>query len=110
MSTLTFPISNAGEDGAFLFSATLDGVDYQLSFQFNTRSGFWYFDLLDIDGNPIRTGIKCVVNFPVVRLCKELDRPAGEIILLNTTHDNDPGLADLGGETVFAYEEFASLP
>jgi len=111
MATKTITIEDAATLGAFFFSADLDGVDYLLDFQFNSRESLWYVDISDLEGNPIRTGIKVVSNFPIMRLCKAAVRPAGELMFLDTTDEPiDPGLEDLGIRAICAYEEEDTLP
>lgn len=106
MALLVIPIENAGTDGAFYFTSPLDGKNYQASFQYNDREGFWYFDLLDDEGTAIRSGIKVVSNYPIIRLCKSTDRPPGDLMFLDTrVEPADAGLEELGEEVVFAYEE-----
>ncbi len=111
MATKTIKIENAGEEGAFFFSVDLEGVDYVFSFQYNGREDFWYVDISDVEGNPIRSGMKVVSNFPLMRLCKEEDIPPGKILVLDTTDEPiDPGLLDLGVRAILAYEEEVSVP
>lgn len=105
MALLIIPITDAGVDGAFYFTSPLDGRNYQLSFQYNDREGFWYFDILDEEGTPIRSGLKVVSNFTIARLCQSIDRPPGDLMFLDTRPvPSDAALAELGEEVVFAYE------
>jgi len=104
MTTTIIPTEEAAQDGIFFESVSLDGVDYQLYFKYNSREGFWYFDLNDVEGNPIRTGIKVVVNYPLTFLCACPEKPAGELSCINTEDEpQDPGLNDLGLNALMAY-------
>lgn len=104
MTTYQLPIENAAEDGAFLTTYSLDGIDYQFVFQFNEREGFWYVDINDVEGNPIRSGIKIVANFPLLLFCQCMVRPAGEPACLNTEDEPvDPGLEELGVDAILCY-------
>jgi len=104
-------ITDAAETGAFTFSVNLDGIDYQLSFRFNSREGFWYFDLLDVAGEIIRSGIKCVINFPLIRLVRDATRPAGELMCFDgRTNSKDPGLNDFGIDNVLIYVDKDQVP
>ncbi|GAH17648.1 unnamed protein product, partial [marine sediment metagenome] len=76
MPVTIIPILDAGTVGAFSFTVDLEGVDFQFDFQYNDRESAWYFDLLDADANMLRAGIKCVINFPLLRLYQGLERPA----------------------------------
>ncbi len=105
MALLTMPIEDAGTDGAFYFTSVLEGKNYQWVFQYNDREGYWYFDILDEEGEHIRSGVKIVSNFPIIRPCVNEDRPPGELMFLDTRPEpSDPALAELGEEVVFAYE------
>ena len=109
MATRIIPTVQDG--GPFFLQTDLDGETYELSFYFNEREGFWYFDLLDANSNRIRSGVKCVVNFPLLRLVTAESRPPGELLVLDATLPaEDPGIDDLGDTIVFAYEEAATLP
>jgi len=104
MSVVTFPIENADQLGAFNFTAVLDEVEFRFHFRFNEREGFWYFDISNLAGVPLRSGVKCVVNFPVIRLMSLASRPKGEILILDTRNNpQDPGLTDLGVFGIFTY-------
>lgn len=104
MSVNIVDILNAKELGALKFSVTLDGIDYQLEFRHNSREDNWYMDLLDVAGNALRSGIRCVINFPLIRLMREDTRPPGELFCLDTRQiPNDPLLEDLGVNSIISY-------
>lgn len=104
-------IPTRGDLGAYFFQIELDRIVFTLAFQFNQREGFWYFNILDIDGVPVRTGIKVISNFPLTRLITIQSRPPGEIIALDTTGQGvEATLESLGSEVLLAYEEAASVP
>ena len=68
-------------------------------------------DILDAEGNQIRSGIKAVCNFPVTRLWKNADRVPGQFIFLDTrVIPSDPTLDELGVEVPLTYEEEATVP
>jgi hypothetical protein len=100
-------LTNAATLGAFVFTVDLDGVDFQVRFQFNSRESFWYFDLLDAERNVLRAGIKVVSNYPMLRLFRDLEtRPAGELMSFDTRLEpGDPGLEDLDFSSVFGYAD-----
>jgi len=110
MALEIIPIENAGEAGAFYFTVDLDGVTYALAFQYNSREGYWYFDIQDIEGNLVRSSVKAVINWPVLRLDVSQLRPAGELLFVDTrTERSDPGLDDLGETAVLGYLPEADL-
>lgn len=105
MSVLTIPITNAESRGAFYFTVDLEGASYEFRFQWNARASFWYFDLLK-DGEPVRSGVKCVINWPTLWRHAELDRPPGEILVIDSSERPlDPGLAELGNAALLTYVE-----
>ena len=110
MALEIIPIQDAGDLGAFFFTVDLDGVTFQALFQFNSREGFWYFDLQDLEGNVIRSSVKAIINWPVIRLDVSQLRPAGELVFVDTRSERtDPGLADLGETALFSYLPEADL-
>jgi len=110
MTTEIIPITDAGTLGAFYFVVELDGTDFQCSFQFNSREGFWYMNLFDTAGNRIRSGLKVVINWPTIRLDRSEDRPLGEILFLDTRDvPSDPGLDELGEDVVMGYAPVADI-
>lgn len=110
MAVYTIPLDNPAELGAFGFSVDLDGVDFRLDFQFNSREGFWYFDLLDTEGTILRSGIKVVSNYWLLRLFSARTRPLGELISIDTRLEpTDPGLEDLNVTSFFGYIDQESI-
>lgn len=108
MATVIIPTS---ESVPFTEQVTLDGVVYELQFHFNQREGFWYFNILDTNGVRIKSGIKVVVNFPLILRVTNLARPPGEILALDTAVEaSDPGQDELGSRVALAYEQQTSLP
>lgn len=106
MSTLEIPTSTTLAN--YSEQVTLDGATFTLSFLFNAREGFWYLDIFDLQGNRIRSGIKIVINFPLLRLIASLDAPPGELIAVDPTGaDLEPGLTDLGDAATLVYVEAA---
>ena len=106
MAMHVIPMADAAELGAFYFTVELEGKDYQFNFQYNARDGFWYFDVLDTEGNQIRSGVRVVANFPLTRLAVMTTSPPGELLCIDTRSDpSDPGLADLGVDVEFVYVE-----
>jgi hypothetical protein len=111
MSLYQIPTPDAAQDGAFFFTVSLDGTDYLLNFQYNSREDFWYVSVSDVDGNPIRSGVKVVANFPLLLYCQCMEKPPGELITINTEDEPvDPGLEAFGIDSILCYEEEATVP
>lgn len=99
------------DSATYFFSVELEGVVFVFRFQFNERDQSWFFDLLDADGVAIRQGVKCVTNYPLLRLVADPERPAGELYCIDTTgEDRRAGLADLGDALDFVYFDSSELP
>ena len=109
-TAIIIPITDAALVGAFNMSAVLGSEIFTFQFQYNDREGCWYFDLLDDQQTMIRAGIKAVINFPLLFTISSTNRPAGELIFIDTrtpTGQSDPAanLTDLGTNVVLVYVE-----
>lgn len=93
-------------DGSAHYRQTtpLDGVNFVLRFDFNTRSGDWHLTVNDADDQRISGcgSRKLAVGYPVLQRSKSPDRPAGGLFVIGT--GIDPGLNDLGARIVLSYE------
>ena len=91
------------------FTIELDEVIYRLSLYFNRRSNHWYFNIADIDGNQLRSGIKLVCNWALLLQWVQQGRPDGDILATNPESDDDPDRDTLGTQTVLAYNEGVAI-
>lgn len=91
--------------------ATLDGVDYLLSFAWNGRDGAWYMSIRDTSGNDILTGIKLVSNRPLLQRFHYLvGVPAGEISAVSLDSSIDfAQFGDLGVSVLLYYFDAAEV-
>ena len=89
----------------------LDGVDLTLTFRWSQREGHWLLDVADADGVAIRSGLCLVPSLPLLRGVIDARRPAGELVVFDTTgaNDVDPGFADLGARFRLMYVTAAEL-
>jgi hypothetical protein len=92
------PCTPSGQ-AAWTQVTALDGVSFILTFRWSQREGHWTLDLADADGVPIRSGMLLVAGAVLLAGCLDSRRPAGEIVVVDTTgaEDVDPGFSDLGG-------------
>ena len=76
----------------------LDGVSYVLTFRWVQREGHWLLDVADAEGGAIRSGLALVADQPLLRGVVDARRPAGELVVVDTTgaSDLDPGFGDIG--------------
>jgi hypothetical protein len=109
MATLEVPTSTTLAN--YSEQVSLDGATFTLSFIFNAREGFWYLDIFDLLGNRVRSGIKVVINTPLLRLVAAIEAPPGELLAVETTGDDlEAGLTDLGDSATLIYIEAESVP
>jgi hypothetical protein len=75
----------------------LGEASFLLRFTWNYRSEYWFMTVSDTDANVIAGGIKVVVGKPLLAEVPHADKPASEILAVDTSDaDLDPGLTDLG--------------
>lgn len=94
-----FEIPIDASQAEFRQVTSLDGVPYVFEFAWSTRSESWYLDLYlqtDTDPEPIRTGIKITIGWPLLTGCVLDIRPPGELIADDPSGGGDPGRLDLG--------------
>lgn len=92
-------------------TTSLDGRDYQMTFDWNQRMGRWMLRLADQDGVAIRSGMILNVDVPLLQGVVDPRRPPGELVVVDTSGSNDldPGFSDLGTRFVLAYFSAADL-
>lgn len=103
-------VSTSLTEQSYVQRTSLDGQDYELTFQWNQRESKWYLDLRDQDGVDISIGIKLVANVPLLLRLTDERRPPGDLIAVDMTSANndskvsfDPGLLELGTRVVLLY-------
>ena len=93
-------------DGTIFYNQTtvLDGRTYQLSFHYNSRDAYWYLNIRTEAGDAIRGcgSLRLVQGSFPIRRVYDVNRPSGELLVLSELKD-EPGLVDLGNDTVLAY-------
>jgi hypothetical protein len=88
----------------------LDGLLYVLRFKWNARDQSWIVDILDESEAPIRTGIKIVEGFPLLRTIAVAGRPPGELAAIDPTgRDMEAAQETLGVDVLLAYLDAAEL-
>lgn len=97
MTLQTVPTTNAP---SYFQKATLDGVTFRLTFNWNDRTSCWYLSVADLDGVDVIVGVKLVVRddlrFPLLRKLRDSRRPPGDLFVVTATADRSPpGLNDL---------------
>ena len=91
--------------------SALDGVSFVLAFRWSQREGHWILDVADAEGVAIVSGLALVTGQPLLRGVIDPRRPAGELVVVDTTSawDVDPGFDDLGERFRLAYVSAAEI-
>lgn len=88
----------------YSLSVVLDGADFRLFFEWNTRDQHWYLSIRDAENESI-TGcesIRLVRDGWPLRRIRDVRRPIGELFVLSETV-GDPGLKNLGTDVSLIY-------
>jgi hypothetical protein len=85
------------QDPSWLQSSTFEGTKFQLQFDFNERCASWYLSIADADGVDIYNGVKIVCGPLLLKKCRDIRRPAGDLICLSSKANDTspPSLQDL---------------
>jgi hypothetical protein len=91
------------------FTIELDAETFTVALTYSPRSAHWYMSISDLDGVPLRQGIKLVSNWPLLMTWVQQGRPDGEMICANPETDDDPDRETLGTDSVFVYDEGGAI-
>ena len=88
----------------------LTGVDYEVSWAFNARSGSWAISFAVIgeteDPTPVLDGAKLHIGHDLLGRCQHPSRPAGSVWVYSVDGSQEqPGLDDLGSRCHVLYLE-----
>lgn len=79
------------DESFYTTRVTLDGTDYNLGFNYNTREKRWYLDIFDVENQPLLLGTKIVCLWPLAQYQKEArNLPPGILYCASGTNDNSP--------------------
>jgi hypothetical protein len=93
------------DEAAFKVRIALEGRDYVLSFDFNTRMNRWILGVYDAEENPIVVGIALNIDSSILRLYVDNSLPPGEMILFDTSEKHiEGGRNDLGKRCEILYQ------
>lgn len=73
----------------FSEEVTIDDVTYRLDFIYNNRSGVWSMSVLDLDLNPIISGVALVLNYDLLAQFPGIGLPEGEMYAIDTTEKEE---------------------
>lgn len=104
MTVLRIPTSTDPTVGNYVQRTRLDGKDYELGFDWNPRDKNWYLTLSDTNGSPIVSGVKIVLDFPLLYRVVDERAPTGELIASDLSGAQlPPKIDDLGTRVVLRY-------
>lgn len=90
---------------------TLDGAVYTLEFRWNTRDAAWYMDVKTAAGDPVVSGRRIVIDFPLGQRSRDPRRPPGTFVALDSSGKGaEPGIGDLGARVQLIYFEASEVP
>lgn len=99
-------IPTRGDIANYIQTTTLGGKTFILEFMYNDRDSSWYLSIKDISGTTIRSGIKLVPNFSLLRNLVSDSWNIGRVILFDSrVNPKPPILSDLGTASSFLYVE-----
>ena len=108
MSFLQFPLPQGNP--YFSMDVELDGVEYQAEFKFNTRDDAWYMSLYDIEGLPLRTGVRIVNGWQLFRTWTSEERIAGKLVSVNSGNLSEPpNFSQFGLDAQLIYVEKSTV-
>lgn len=92
------------------YQTDLEGNLYTLEFYWNSRSGYWFLSVYDVDGNPIVSGRKVVLGAPLLGRAERVAGPPGVLMAFDTSGtDEEAGVADLGARVQLIYFESTEM-
>lgn len=96
----------------YMMNVLLQGVIFQLVFDWNDRASRWYLQVNDSSGSMIAGGLPLLVRTPVLKsVVTDIRRPNGDFVAEDTTgKDQEAGLTDLGGRVLVLYVPSTDLP
>lgn len=83
MTAQIIPVRN--DVPAFSVRVILSGTEFVLGFRFNERDQFWYMAVHDAENSPILSGVRVVLGMPLMRHCRDLRRPVGDLMAIDQT-------------------------
>lgn len=87
----------------------LDGSDYSIRFTWNARSGRWYWEMTDVEGNALTGQRKLVADWNLLVDITSGTIPPGQLWTL-TADSSDPGILDLDRDFVIVYLLESEVP
>lgn len=103
MALVTIPTTS--EYDFYEFTITLDGVVYGFLIKWNTRTGLWYFDLRNSDGETLASGIPMFPGLGLLSRFGRQDFPPGLLFVHHVDGIEPYAKEDLGDRLLLMYDE-----
>lgn len=89
-------------DAFYTEIVTLEGVDFQLSFQYSQRESCYYMSIATPDGTDLLNGVKLVANISLIGKYAYDGLPKGDFICLANggSPDPPPQLGQIGADSL----------
>lgn len=88
---------------SFTYAIVLTLATFQLTFNRSSRTGFWYLDIADAEGNPLVMGSRLVAGGAPLRIRRGTGFPEGQFVIVSPSGE-DPG-DTFGTDTKLLYYE-----
>ena len=109
--TVDIPTDATGLLSFYSQVTTLDGSDFNLRFEWNSREQDWYIAIADQDDVAIVGFQKLVPEWRLLRRIVDPRRPPGELFLFDVSGKGlKPGFTELGTRCLLVYVEAADVP
>jgi hypothetical protein len=97
--------------GDYVFTQSLEGVQYGFRARWNARDAAWYFDIADAQQQPIANGIKIVLGCILGQSFSFFEPfTLGNFLAIDTSgEDREATFDDLGTRVVVVYYTTADL-
>jgi len=101
---MPFIIPLVQSNPSYRLNLSLGNTGYLFDFRWNTREGYWYLDVYDVNEKAIRCGMKCVIGTFLGRNSQDAPFTDGALIVFDTTGKGlDAKLDDFGSRVQIAY-------
>lgn len=108
MSVLTIPLRT--DITHYSFQVELDGATYGFELRWNERAEGWFLSLFDVEGEPLVSSRRVVLDMPMLARQRVEGLPPGQLIATDTAGTGaEPGLTELGGRVQLLYFDEAEF-
>lgn len=96
-------------DPHFTVQVQLDGSSYTLELEWLDAVGAWFVSLLNPAAEPVLSGLKVVVDWPITWRHRTRGVPPGQLIFQADADSAPPGRLELGARVKLYYVDAAGV-